>query len=155
MAGDRATRTPMHKLKTCLTIALAVYAALFGLPAAAPQTTVGSNLQFVWTTNTTTSTGQLGNYVILNGTTAPRPGNYAVSWTDAGTAPSACTFHAQGSSDNVTWFPLDGGTAVTCTASGNEFVVTSPVLYLRINLVTFTRGDATTVLKFYYTGGRS
>lgn len=145
----------MHKLKTCLLIAVAATAALFGLPAAAPQTNVGSNLQFAWVTNGTTSTGQLGNYVIFNGTTAPRPGNYSVNWTDAGTAPSACTFHAQGSADNVTWFNLDGGTAVSCTTSGNEFVVTSPVLYLRINLVTFTKGDATTVATFHYVGGRS
>lgn len=145
----------MYKLKTILTLTLAASAALFGVPAAAPQTNVGSNLQFAWTTNATTAAGQLGNYIVFNGTTAPRPGNYAVSWTASGTAPSACTFHAQGSTDNVNWFPLDGGTAVTCTASGNEFVVTSPVLYLRINLVTFTTGDATTVLKFYYVGGRS
>jgi len=132
------------------------FAALLWLPQlAAPQTNVGSPLVFTWVTNSTTSTGQLQQYIILNGTTAPRPGNYTIDWTDAGTAPSACTFHAQGSSDNVNWYNLDGGTAVSCTASGNEFVVTSPVLYLRINLVAFTKGDATTVVAFHYVGGRS
>lgn len=153
MDAGRAIHTPMHKTRRFLLIALAVVCGF--LPTAAPQSNVASSLLFNWTTNSTTSTGQLGNYIILNGTTAPRPGNYAVTWTAAGTAASACTFHAQGSADNVTWVNLDGGTAVSCIASGNEFVVTSPVLYLRINLVAFTKGDATTVLTFHYVGGRS
>lgn len=130
-------------------------AALCGfLPAAAPQTVVGSNLQFAWATGTTTTTGQLLKYAVLNGITAPRPGNYGVDWTLTGTAPSACTFSAQGSSDGVNWFNLDAG-AVSCTVNGSEFVSLKPVLYLRINLATFTRGDATTVVTFHYTGGRS
>jgi hypothetical protein len=145
----------MHKLRTYLTHALVASALLLGLPAAAAQTVVGSNLQFTWTTNTTTTTGQLAKYIVFNAVTAPRPGTWGVDWTVSGTTFSACTFHAEGSSDGVNWFSLDGGTPISCTVNGNKFETGEPVLFMHINLVTFTRGDATSVVAFHFTGQRS
>jgi hypothetical protein len=124
--------------------------------AALAQTTVPSGLVWTFTPVTNASTtGQLGNYVILNGLNAPRPGNYTVDWTLTGTAFATCTFNAQGSTDAVNWYFVDSGTPVSCAASGNEFVVTKPVLYLRINIVALTGGDGTSKLVFHYVGGRS
>jgi hypothetical protein len=127
----------------------------FAIPVI-PQTLVPSNLQSTFTpvTNATT-TGQLGNYIILNGITAPRPGTYTVDWTLSGTALSTCTFNAQGSSDGVNWYYVDNSSPVSCTASGNEFVTSKPVLYLRINIVAISGGDGTTKLVFHFVGGRS
>lgn len=118
------------------------------------QASVGANLQYSWLTTATTVAGQLGQYVFLNGTTAPRPSQYSVDWNVTGTAPTACTYNLQGSSDQVNWYNLDGAQAIPCTVSGNNFVLSKPVLAIRIQLVTFTRGDATTVVKFFYNGGR-
>lgn len=129
---------------------------LLSVAAALAQTTVGSQLTYTWAAITTaTMTGQLGNYLILNGQNAPRPGNYTIDWTATGTAFSTCTFNAQGSTDNVNWYYVDSASPVVCTSSGNEFVVTKPVLYLRINMVALTGGDGTSKLVFHYVGGRS
>lgn len=132
-------------------------AASLGLlmASASPQSIAPAGLVYTWApTNASTTTGQLGSYLVLDGLKAPRPSIYNVDFTVSGTAPNACTFHAQGSSDNVNWYNLDGGSAVSCTASGNEFIVQKPVLYLRINLATYTAGDGTTVVTFHYAGGR-
>jgi hypothetical protein len=142
--------------KIALMFGLAPIGLAFGLHLGWAQTVLTANLQYTWPTITTaTTTGQLGNYVVLNGTTAPRPGNYTVDWTLAGTALSTCTFNAQGSTDNVNWYYVDSASPVSCTASGNEFVVTKPVLFLRINIVAISGGDATTKVVFHYVGGRS
>jgi len=127
----------------------------FALPLL-PQTIVPAQLQNTFTavTNATT-TGQLGNYIVLNGLTAPRPTAYTVDWTATGTALSTCTFNAQGSSDGVNWYYVDSSSPVACTATGNEFITGKPVLYLRINIVAISGGDGTTKLVFHYVGGRS
>lgn len=136
-------------------LGLAASLALLMAAPASPQVTAQASLAYAWTpTNSSTTTGQLGSYLILDNSKSPRPSTYNVDFTVAGTTPGACTFHAQGSSDGVNWYNLDGGSAVSCTASGNEFIVQKPVLFLRINLATFTAGDSTTVVTFHYTGGR-
>lgn len=121
--------------------------------AARSQAIITSKLQYTWTATSAASTGQLGQYIVFNGLNAPRPFTYRIDWTVSGTAPSGCTFNAQGSADNVTWTNVDGVSAVSCTASGAEIVTANPVLFLRINLVSFTAGDSTTVVTFHYTGG--
>jgi len=114
------------------------------------QQTITPQLTYAWPAATTT--GQLGKWLIFPAQNASRPATYNVDWTDAGTAPSACTFNVQGSSDAVNWYALDGGTPVSCTTSGNEFIVDKPVVYLRINVVAFTGAGGTTT--FHYTGAR-
>ena len=124
--------------------------------AALAQVVLPSTLQynFAPVTNATV-TGQLGSYVIADGLKAPRPGNYTVDWTASGTAFTTCTFNAQGSSDGTNWYYVDVSSPVTCTTSGNEFVTTKPVLFLRINIVALTGGDGTSKIVFHYVGGRS
>ncbi|MGA2087005.1 MAG: hypothetical protein ABSG60_15960 [Terracidiphilus sp.] len=129
--------------------------ALIGAGLAAAQSNLSSSLVYTWTANSATTTGQLGNYIILNGLVAPRPAIYTIDFTVSGTAPSACTFHAQGSSDDSNWYNVDGGSAISCTASGAEFISAAPVIYLRINLITYTAGDSTTVVTFHYVGAPS
>ena len=143
----------MRQLKTILTW---LGLALLYSGVALAQTNVSSGLvaNFTPVTNATT-TGQLGSYLVLNGTNAPRPGNYTVDWTATGTAFTTCTFNAQGSSDGTNWYYVDVSSPVVCTASGNEFVTAKPVLYLRINVVALTGGDATSKIVFHFVGGRS
>lgn len=130
--------------------------AAYALAVAHAQTILTSALTYNFATVTNaTTTGQLGNYVVADGLKAPRPGNYVVDWTVAGTAFSTCTFNAQGSSDGVNWYFVDSASPVACTASGNEFVVSKPVLFLRINIVALTGGDGTSKITFHYVGGRS
>ena len=140
----------MRRFLLCIAFIL----ASAGLRASA-QTTVPANLQATWTTTASTSTGQLGQFVYLNGTTAPRPGNYDLDWDVTGTVPTACSFHLEGSSDQINWYPLDSAMPLSCTASGSNFVAYKPTLSLRINMTSFTRGDSTTVVKFFFNGGRS
>lgn len=137
--------------------ALWIGLGLAAVAVAVAQTTVGSQLTYTWATVTSTNaaTGALGNYLILNGQNAPRPGNYNIDWTATGTAFSTCTFNAQGSTDNVTWYAVDGGSPVSCVTSANEFVSLKPVLYLRLNIVAISGGDTTSKLIFHYVGGRS
>lgn len=128
----------------------------YAVAVAQAQTILSSALTYNFATVTSSSTtGQLGNYAVADGLKAPRPGNYTIDWTASGTAFSACTFNAQGSSDGVNWYFVDSASPVSCTTSGNEFVISKPVLFLRINIVALTGGDATSKIIFHYVGGRS
>lgn len=136
----------MRKIFAALLVALG--GALCHAQVAPPP-----SLTYTWPTPTTT--GQLGSYLVFNGTTAPRPGNYTIDWSISGTAPSACTFRVEGSFDGVNWFGLDttSPTTTSCTTSNMESIAYKPVLYLRINIVAWTASSGT--IAFHYTGGRS
>lgn len=88
------------------------------------------------------------------GTGSPRPSNYTIDVSVNGTAPTACTFRVEGSSDKQTWYGLDATSPATnsCTASYMEHIALKPVYYLRINIVSYTAGDGTTSVVFHYTG---
>jgi hypothetical protein len=83
-----------------------------------------------------------------------RPSNYTIDASVNGTVPTACTFRVEGSSDNATWYGLDVTSPATnsCTVAYMEHIVSKPVLYLRINVVSYTAGDGTTRVIFHYTG---
>jgi hypothetical protein len=149
MKSMKRARLCIKVAACCILLHLVAYSAI-------AQTVLSSALTYNFTpvTNATT-TGQLGSYIIADGLRAPRPGNYVVDWTVSGTAFATCTFNAQGSSDGVNWYYVDNSSPVACTASGNEFVVTKPVLFLRINVVAITGGDGTSKIVFHYVGGRS
>lgn len=139
-------------MKKLFPLFLVLAAALIPAPTQA-QTQIGQSLLFTWATPTTT--GQLGNYLIFNGNTTPRPGNYSIDWSISGTAPSACTFRVEGSFDGVNWFGLDttSPSTTSCTSSNMESIAYKPVNYLRVNIVTWTSGGGT--IAFHFTGGRS
>lgn len=99
--------------------------------------------------------GQQGSYLTFDNRNVGRPGTYTIDFSVTGTAPGACTFNAQGSSDGTNWYPLDGGSAVSCTATNSESITGKPVRFLRINVVSYTAGDGTTKVIFHYTGGIS
>jgi hypothetical protein len=130
-------------------------ALLFIASVAVAQTSIGSSLAFDWAK--VAATGQLGSYLVFNNQSVARPGNYTIDWSLSGTAPSACTFRVEGSSDGVNWYGLDATSPATtsCTASNMESIAYKPVRYLRINVVAYTAGDGTTAITFHYTGGRS
>ena len=111
-------------------------------------------LLYQWTTPTTT--GQLGKYIILVQNQSPSSGNYTIDWSLSGTAPSACTFRVEGSFDGVNWYGLDttSPASTSCATSGMEGLAYKPVYYLRINVVTWTTGDSTTVAHFQFTGAK-
>lgn len=85
---------------------------------------------------------------------AYRPAIYTIDASVFGTAPSACTFRVEGSSDNLVWYGLDVTSPSTnsCTTGIMEHIANKPVLYLRINIVAYTAGDGTTRVVFHYTG---
>jgi hypothetical protein len=125
----------------------------FGSVSVTAQDVPPSQLLYAWTTPTTT--GQLGHYLILVQNSQPATGNYSIDWSLSGTAPSACTFRVEGSFDNVNWFGLDttSPASTSCTTSNMESIAYKPVYYLRINVATWTTGDATTKVIFHFTGG--
>lgn len=131
---------------------LAVIALAAGIASA--QTPVPPNLAYTWTATTGTA-GQLGNYLTFTGSSTTRPSNYTIDVSVSGTAPAACTFRVEGSSDGSVWYGLDvtSPSTTSCTSSYMESIISRPVLYLRVYL-TYTQGDATTVVKFHYTGKR-
>jgi hypothetical protein len=130
--------------------ALAAIVLMFA-PQLPAQVIPSAQLTYDWAGVTTT--GQLGSYLVFDNRNVGRPGTYTVDFAVAGTAPSACTFNAQGSSDGVNWYPLDGSTPVSCTATGSESMTAKPVRFLRVNIVAFTSGGGSVV--FHYTGGIS
>jgi hypothetical protein len=135
----------------------ALFALFMGLFVVFPVTAYSQDAPaqaqlYQWKTPTTT--GQLGNYIILVQNQRPAPGNYTVDWSLSGTAPAACTFRVEGSFDNVNWFGLDttSPSSTSCTTSNMESIAYKPVYYLRINIITWTNGDSTTKVLFQYTG---
>ena len=138
--------------------ALIVALSIFIAPVIKAQDTPSQSLLYTW--NTPTTTGQLGKYIIL--TFAPPQGQkpaphvFTIDWSLSGTVPSACTFRVEGSFDGVNWYGLDTTSPATtsCATSGMESLAYKPVYYLRINVVTWTTGDSTTVAHFQFTGAK-
>ena len=143
----------MHRLVflllTCLTVPCFSQSAFY-------------NYGYDWPSVTTT--GQLG--ISLGQNTNPKfqepviypPRSITISWTVAGTAPSACTFRVEGSADGTTWFGLDAtapaADTVACTTANMISIVDRPVRVLRVYIVSYTQGDNTTAVKFSYTRGQ-
>jgi len=134
-------------------LGLFLLAFIFGLEA---QTVPPASQTYTWTAAPTGNAGQLGNYLILNGTNFSRPSNYTIDATVTGTTPAACTFRVEGSSDGTTWYGLDvtAPSTTSCTTSYMESIANRPVLYLRVFL-TYTQGDTTTKVVFHWTGAGS
>jgi hypothetical protein len=138
---------------------LALLLFIFGLSLTAKaQDSLPQNLLYAWTTPTTT--GQLGNYILLNSGLPSKTSpinDYSIDWSLSGTAPVACTFRVEGSFDNVNWFGLDttSPASTSCTTSNMESIAFKPSFYLRINIVTWTTGDGTTKVIFHFTGSQS
>jgi len=103
-------------------------------------------------------TGQLGGYLYQyqNGITSGSS-NFTIDWGVTGTAPSACTFRVEGSSDAVAWTGLDAtaplADSAPCTSSNLLSIAYKPARFIRINIVTYTAGDSTTKVIFHYTRG--
>lgn len=91
-----------------------------------------------YTWATPTGTGPLGSSVsFANG---PAPSNFSIAYAVTGT-PGACTFKVEGSPDNSSWSTLVAPTS--CTATGLVTISSTPVNYLRINMLTWTASGAT------------
>lgn len=60
---------------------------------------------------------------------------------------SACTIRLEGSLDNAHWFDLSG--SQDCTSGAMFHVDGKPVLFVRVNLLTYT-GDASGVAVVYW-----
>jgi hypothetical protein len=74
----------------------------------------------------------------------------AVYWTVSGTAPSACTFNMQTGTAPGTLANI--GQTITCTSSGAYAPpLNTTAAFSGINLATYTAGDTTTKVTFYYT----
>lgn len=101
--------------------------------------------------NAATATGAGSVHIVR-----PRPSKHTVAATMGGTVvATAVTVDLEGSLDNSTWFSLDSHpfTAAEITAEAAMFhVVSRPVRYVRLNLVTLTGGTAPTVTGKYESG---
>jgi hypothetical protein len=147
--------TPGDEMKkfTLIAMLLAVL-GIFSFSSPSWAATDVPTSALTYTCLTPTTTGQLGAYLILATSAAASPNDFTIDWTVYGTAPSACTFRVEGSFDGVTWYGLDttSPASTSCTTSNMESIVYKPVAFLRINIVTWTNGDATTVTAFHFTG---
>jgi hypothetical protein len=120
------------------------------------QVTPASGVTYDWPAVTTTA--QLGSYLhqIDSGITSGSS-NFSIDFTVTGTAPSACTFRVEGTSDPTAWTGLDvtapAADPLPCTTSNLISIAYKPARYIRIYLVTWTAGDATTKVIFHYTRG--
>lgn len=134
---------------------LFIVVLLFCVPALSQVTTSDGKSQYDWAA--VSGTGQLGSYLVQP--SAPYvPSIVTIDWSVSGTAPSACTFRVEGSSDGSSWFGLDAtapaANTVPCTSSNMIHIADRPVRKVRIYIVSYTAGDATTSVKFHYTAGR-
>lgn len=127
-------------------IIAAAVIALASLIGHAQKVTSGGLLDF----GTATTTGQLGNYYAFD--LGRIPLTFTVSWSVQGTAPSACTFNAEGSLDGTNWFYLESASGISCTASGMEAITYKPVRYLRIHVLTYTAATGSNGVLFKYAG---
>ena len=141
----------MKFVKRCLFMFVLSLALLCVVKA---QDIPNTALLYAWKTPSTT--GQLGNYIVLVQNSQPSPNNYSIDWSLSGTAPNACTFRVEGSFDGVNWFGLDttSPASTSCVTSNMESIAYKPVYYLRVNIITWTTGDATTKVIFHFTGAR-
>jgi hypothetical protein len=98
------------------------------------------------------TTGQLGAVIDNTNVTGAKPANYTVDWSDAGTAPSVCTLDVQGSLDGTHWFDLSG--TQNCATANAVSVAYKPVVFVRVNVLTYTAGDGTTAVSVRYTRGQ-
>lgn len=78
----------------------------------------------------------------------------SVYWIVTGTAPSACTLTFQTGATIAALASVtggNGGQTVTCTSSGSfSLPNNTAAVYSAINLATYTAGDLTTKVAFYY-----
>jgi hypothetical protein len=74
--------------------------------------------------------------------------NHTIELSITGTAPSVCTFQVEGSSNGTNWYSISG--SQSCTASEMFHIITKPVRYLQVHVLTYT---GTGVLFFQHTGG--
>lgn len=132
---------------------LVVLAVLGAAPCGA-QVEMPATQFYTW--SPLAASGQVGSYLVLGSQGESRPSNYTIDWSVSGTTPVACTFRVEGSSDGVNWYGLDvtSPSTTSCTSSGMESISSRPVFYLRINAVSYTKGDNTTSIVFHWTGGR-
>lgn len=74
---------------------------------------------------------------------------HAIYWVVSGTAPSACTFNIQTGATVAALANV--GQTITCTGTGSYALPSNARLaYSSINLATYTAGDTTTSVSFYY-----
>ena len=123
---------------------------LFAALLAAPSSVHAQSPAGGYTPSVVTGTGQLGP-VISYYYNQISPSNHTVDFAVTGTAPTACTLSLDGSSDQTHWYSLSG--SQSCTSSNMFHVDGKPVLYLRINILTYTAGDGTTQVTVHYTRG--
>lgn len=127
-------------------VALLILAASLSMSA---QVTAGAGGRVAYVPVTTT--GQLGSYVgNISGTAAPS--NYTLDWSSTGTTASACTFQGEGSSDAFHWYALTSPT--DCSSASMVHIAYKPVIFFRINVLTYTQGDSSTKVSFNYTKGQ-
>lgn len=113
----------------------------------ATQVVIGPQQTINWAIPNGASTGQIGPVYIWDATKGSRSGTAIFSWAVNGTAPSVCTLQVEGSNDGVNWFSEDVDGVETCTSAFfDAWGDGAPFLYVRLNLVSFTPGDATTTL---------
>lgn len=109
-----------------------------------------------------TETGLLGNQVTF-AYSQSAPVIYTVSWSNDGTAATACSYKVLGSIDGTHYFDLTG--TLSCTSNGSlvlpasgslgdmVHIANKPVMYLQVYIVSYTAGDGTTAVTFRYMRG--
>jgi hypothetical protein len=128
------------------------------VPVAHAQT-VPYNAQYGWTKVTTigpVGTVAKDQYLDFSKVASGLPVFHSLSFVVTGTAPTVCTFRIEGSLDFINWFAIDVAPPSTesCTTSGLVHVPYKPVRGLRVNMIGYTAGNATTSVIFNYAGSK-
>lgn len=103
------------------------------------------------------SAGVSSTYIYtLDGNGAPD--SFTIDEVTSGTAPSTCVYEVESSPDGVNWNSGSGSLSgsLSCTSVGvaTTSFLSKPARYIRINVTTYSGGDGTTQLTFYYTRGK-
>ena len=93
--------------------------------------------------------GQLGKYV----GTASAASSYSVDCSVTGTPPTACTLRVEGSRNGKFWYAFSDVPVQDCTTPQMIWIANHPVIYLRLNVLSYTPGDSTTNVTGGYTQG--
>lgn len=104
----------------------------------------------------------LGNTVIVVGGGESSASGHTVTWSNDGTAATACTYRFIGSDDQAHWHNLSD--TLSCTATGSQVLPAGsvgdsfslpyrPWPYVAVQILSYTAANGTTAVKFRYTRG--
>lgn len=83
------------------------------------------------------------------------PTTYTIAWFNDRTAATVCTYQVEGSLDGIHYHPM--ANVLDCTTFDPKtsmfHILSKPVTFLRVNVLSYTAGDSTTAVTFQVARG--